>query len=819
MQNKFSYSFYSCPIYCKFRSNMRILKKIVAGLLLLIILAVTSIYIYLITLKPDYSGTVQLKGLSSKTEVYFDRYGIPHIWGENEEDVYFSLGYVHAQDRLFQMEIMRRIGSGRLAEILGPDMVDVDKFIRTIGIPKVSEESASTYLSSDSLPFQKAALAYLAGINQYLEVGKNPIEFTLLGIKKEKFNPADIFYIGGYMAFSFTEVLKTDPVLAIIKEKLGDKYLNDLAINHPEGTFITPSNNHETELIQQVFSNIIEKLPIQAWTGSNGWVIAPSKSKSGKVLLANDTHIGFSQPSVWYEANINYPGFNFYGNFLAGFPFALTGHNPDAAWGLTMLENDDMDLFREEINPADSSSVLFNGNWEKLKIRKERIGVKDSSDVLFNVRLTRHGPIISDASADLQKKFKEPLSLFWVFNQAANQTLEALYMLSHSNKIESARKAATMIDAPGLNILYGDAKGDIARWTAAKLVKRPAHVNSKLILDGSSEKDEYLGYYSFDENPHMENPATGFVFSSNNQPDSIAGKLYPGYYAPEDRAVRINKFLSQNKKFMVKDFQEFILDDTSDVHKFLAKSITGVIEESGKRLNTKEAEVLTELKKWDGNHNINSNGPTIYYKLLALILHETLNDELGEENYNSILITHLLKNSFIKLINNKHSVWWNNINTHQNETREDIFLKAFYKGIDDLTEQFGNKINNWKWKEAHLLEHVHLIGKKKPFNLVFNVGIFGVEGGNETINNAVFPLTLNGIYKVTSGPAMRRIIDFSDPENSISINPSGQSGYFMSPHYNDQAQMFNEGKFRKQMMDRSEILNNNKGKLILIPFK
>ena len=798
-----------------------ILKKIITGLVLLTILTITGIYIYLITLKPDYSGTVQLKGLSSKTEIFFDRYGIPHIYGENEEDVYFSLGYVHAQDRLFQMEIMRRIGSGRLAEILGSDMVKVDKFIRTIGIPETSKRSAATYFSSDSLPFQKAALAYLAGINQYLEVGKNPIEFTLLGIKKEKFNPVDIYYIGGYMAFNLTEVLKTDPVLAVIKEKLGDNYLNDLAINHPEGTFITPSNNlnHQTDLIKKVFNNIIEKLPIQPWIGSNGWVLAPSKSKSGKVLFSNDTHIGFSQPSVWYEANINYPGFNFYGNFLAGFPFALTGHNPDAAWGLTMLENDDMDLFREKLNPVDSTTALYNGRWEKLKIRKERIKVKGSADVLFNVRSTRHGPLISEASIDLQKKFKEPLSLYWIFNQAANQTVEALYMLSHSGNIKMARKAATMIDAPGLNILYGDSKGDIARWTAAKLVKRPAHINSKLILDGSSEKDDYLGYYSFDENPHLENPATGFIFSSNNQPDSIEGKLYPGYYAPEDRAIRINKFLSQNKKFMVEDLQELMLDDISEVHEFLAKSIIAVIEESGKKLNTQEAEVLIELEKWDGNHNINSTGPTIYYKFLALILYETLHDELGEENYNSILTTHLLKNSLIKLINNKHSIWWNNINTNQNETREDIFLKAFFKGIDDLKKQLGNNIHNWKWKDVHLLEHIHSIGKKKPFNLIFNVGAFGVEGGNETINNAVFPLTINGVYRVTSGPAMRRIIDFSDPKNSISINPSGQSGYFMSPHYDDQAEMFNEGKFRKQMMDYSEIINNNKGKLILMPFK
>jgi penicillin G amidase len=800
---------------------MRILKKIFLIIFALIGILFLSVWIYLINTRPDYEGTIELKGLHEKVEVVFDEYGIPHIYGENEEDVFHALGYVHAQERLFQMELMRRVGSGRLAEVMGPEMEDVDKFFRTIGVAKISESSAFIHLSADTLPFQKAALAYINGINSFIENGTTPIEFHLIGIPKEKFTVNDIYYIGGYMSFSFSEVFRTDPIISLINKKLGAEYLKDLALEYP-GTERKPYCNKisqpQSEIIASVHK-VFDKLPIPIWTGSNAWVVAADRSKSGKVLFANDTHIGYSQPAVWYEAHLDYPGFSFYGNFLAGFPFALVGHNRFSSWGLTMLENDDFDLFYEKINPENPHQYLFKEQWLDMEVRTEKIKIKGGKEIEFEVRETHHGPIISDASADLKELYpNEAISAWWVFNQSPSQTLEALYMMAHCNNINTARKAASMIDAPGLNIMYGDADNNIAWWGAAKLVKRPAHVNPLFILDGSSGNDEYLGYYDFSSNPQAENPECGFVYSANNQPHAIDTALYPGYYAPHDRALRITGFLKDDRKFDLEDLKNLHMDAVSVVHSSNAGVIASVLESNTVvQKSALHTEIFSMLNKWDGNHSPECNTPVVYYKLLSWITKLAMEDELEEKNFNTFVNTHFMKNSLPALLNNPNSIWWNNIHTDAIETREVIFEEAFDYTVRELSLQLGSAPKLWKWSEVHTLEHQHPIGKIKPLDKVFNVGVFGVPGGNETVNNSGFKLNVGGIYPVTYGPAMRILIDFADIENSLSILPTGQSGNFMSPHYADQAEMYNSGIFRKQMMNREEINSKAKSRLKLEP--
>jgi penicillin G amidase len=798
---------------------MKLLKKTIFSLIAILALAVIGIFTYLHYLKPQYNGELKLHGLKSAAQVHFGQFAIPHIYAENEEDAYQALGYVHAQERLFQMEILRRLGSGRLSEILGPELLDVDKFFRVIGIPEISRNSAEFFLSSDSLPYQKAALAYLRGINEYISKGKTPVEYTLLGIPKENFKPVDIFYIGGYMAFSFSEVFKTDPVLSKIKEQFGEEYLKIFELHHQTGNFIAPSNKAAPKvgMIAEAFSKIAEKVPVQPWIGSNGWVIAPHKSASGQTMLVNDTHIGYSQPAVWYEAHLEYPGQNFYGNFLAGFPFALTGHNPVAGWGLTMLENDDADLYQEKENPNNKRYYQYKDGYLAYETSTETIKVKGKEDYSLTIRKTVNGPVISDVIADISEAFAEPISFRWEFTQSPNPTLIAFYKLSRATQMAEAREAASLITAPGLNILYGDKSGDIACWAAAKLAIRPKHVNPKLILNGASGKDATLGYYTFDENPHNENPTCGYLFSSNNQPDSIGDIIYPGYYAPEDRAVRIDNFFKGQETFNKSDMINLLLDNVSDKHAegahYLAEFITG----QKQNLNNLEQEALQQLKKWDGGYSMESAGATVYHRLLSNILNKTLKDELGEAHYKALVSTHCMKQSFLKFLKAENNPWWNDINTPQQETKKDIILASFKKAVKSLEKEFGAETGNWQWQKAHLLEHIHPIGRKKPFNLLFNVQPQGVAGGNETINSSSFFMGDSDAFKVVYGPAMRRVIDFADAYNSISINPTGQSGYFMSPHYSDQAEMYNRGEFRKQQMNKEDIWKCKIGTLMLLP--
>ena len=326
------------------------IKKVLLVLFSIVILLSVALIAYGFYLKPKYEGEVELKNIQKKTTVYFDEFGVPHIYADNSKDAMEALGYVHAQDRLWQMELMRRIAPGRLSEIFGSVALKNDKFFAGLGIEEASEKAIAT-LDKNSASYQ-LTLAYLDGINQYIEEGKTPVEFQLIGIKKEKFTIKDVYNIFGYMSFSFAMAQKSDPLLTDIRNKYGMEYLKDFGI---DGSFNTTrirnakQQPQEYVAIAKSIASLLEQSPIPPFVGSNSWVIAPEKTKNGKVIFANDPHIGFSQPGTWYEAHLVTPDFELYGSYLAGTPFPLLGHNRDYAYGLTMFENDDADFFREKL--------------------------------------------------------------------------------------------------------------------------------------------------------------------------------------------------------------------------------------------------------------------------------------------------------------------------------------------------------------------------------------------------------------------------------------------------------------------------------------
>ncbi|SNZ00117.1 penicillin acylase family protein [Flagellimonas pacifica] len=793
---------------------MKKLKKVLIVLTgLLFIICIGSI-IFFNSLKPDYEGKKMLPKLESEVNVFYDTYGVPHIYAQNKSDAFRALGYIHAQDRLWQMELLRRVATGRLSEVFGKDLLETDKFFLSLGIDDYTSKTISE-LNMDS-EMVKLSNAYLDGINEFIEKGPTPIEFYLTGLKKEPFSLKDSYNAIGYMAFSFAMAHKTDPLLTNIKNQLGEEYVREFPIHSDTSTvWIKNYKNVEADSIgtdiTASVTKALDKLPVPQFEGSNSWVIAPEKTKSGKVILANDPHIGFAQPSVWYEAHISTPNYEKYGYHFAGVPFPVLAHDRNLAYGLTMFENDDIDFYLEETNPADSTKYATEHGFEDYVYVNKEIKVKDAEAVSFTYKKTRHGPVLNNIAKQITTK--EPIAMSWVYTKPKNEVMDALYGISQAKNLRQFEHALPKIHAPGLNVMYGDAAGNVAWWAAAKLYQMPDSISTKFVLNGKTGREEPLRYLDFSENPSAINPPWNYVYSANNQPDSISGMLYPGYYLPENRARRIVGLLDAKNDWDRESVSEMILDATSSINPVLITELIRLLDVS--QLSEEQLIQIDALKNWDGNYTLDNVSPTLYHRCEYFVLKNTFEDELGKEQFNQFMGTHLLKRHIAWGAKMNVGKWWDNILTKDKiETRNEIVLKSFADAWNSLVSDFGKNPSEWTWEKVHTLEHGHPIGQVEMLRKFFNVGPYPVPGSREVINNMAFPYDSTGLYKVNSGPSTRRIIDFSDVENSISILPTGQSGNPFSKHYEDQAELFVNGKFRKMMMNKEEIMENSESLLI-----
>ncbi|MBT8185112.1 MAG: penicillin acylase family protein, partial [Eudoraea sp.] len=689
---------------------MKNLKKLGWILMGVVVLAAIFSFVFIQSLKPDYGGVKPLADLSKEVEVYYDGYGIPHIYGQNEQDAFRALGYVHAQDRLWQMDLLRRIARGGLSEVFGKDLISTDKFMLSLGIDEGSDKSiAELDMGSDVAILSQA---YLDGVNKFIEEGPTPIEYYLTGLEKEPFQMKDIYNSIGYMAFSFAMAHKTDPLLSEINNKLGSAYLKDLQIDSDTSlTRIRNFSNKKGDSLKNSLTALTTKalkgLPIPQFVGSNSWVLGPEKTSSGKVILANDPHIGFAQPAVWYEAHVSSPGYEMYGYHLAGIPFPVLGHNRALAYGITMLENDDIDFYFEESNPADSTQYKNGDSWETYETITRNIKVKDTSEVVFKFKRTKNGPVLNGIANQI--KGERPISMSWTYTRLPNKNLDAFYGVSHAGNIDEFRKAIEYIHAPGLNIMYGDAEGNVAWWGTARLHEMPEGVHTKFILDGTNENEQPLRYLDFSENPHAVNPSWNYVYSANNQPDAIGGKLYPGYYLPENRARRIVQLLEPKNDWDRDAVGEMITDHTSPVNVEIVKELAKLV--NVKELTDEQLKLVDDLGAWAGDYPLDGIAPTVYHKWVFYLLKNTFEDELGEELFTQFLSTHFHKRMIAPMVKTPVSVWWDNVHTETiAESQKDIVSTAFVQAIDSLKATLGEDVNEWKWGKVHTIEHGHPIG-------------------------------------------------------------------------------------------------------------
>ena len=775
--------------------------KIIKIVFLVCVLVFVAAWLYSRTLYPTYEGELSLENLSENVTVHFDENGVPHINAETQKDAYTALGYVHAQDRLWQMELIRRIAPGRLSEIFGDKLVETDVFFAGLGLVEDANESiAKIDINSEAY---KLTMAYLDGVNQFVEEGATPIEYNLIGLEKTKFTVNDVYNVFGYMSFSFAIAQKTDPLLQEIKEKLGDNYLAELEIPVYSNTALLKSEKNP--IVKASFAKAMtamyEQLPISPFIGSNSWVIAADKTKNGKVIFANDPHIGFSQPSVWYQSHIKTPDYEMYGYSLALTPFPLLGHNRDYAYGLTMFENDDVDFYIEKNNPENLNEYETPTGFSTYKTVQKTIKIKDAPDTTFTVKISRHGPIMNNLLKQIDDK--RPIAMQWIYKKTDNQIIDVGYQISHAKSLHDFKEGAKLLHAPGLNMMYGDAKDNIAWIASGKLYKYRDSINTKLYLDGASGKDEIVSYIDFEDNPQSINPASNYVYSSNNQPDTIAGVLYPGYYLPEDRGQRIEQLLEVKNDWTQEDVQQMIFDVTSPVVPQVIANLVASLKTENFTKNEQEA--LQNLKDWNGEYKKEDTAPTIYNRFLYEFLEGTFKDELGE-SFPMFMQTPLMKKMIAVQAKKAVSVWFDDVTTEPKETKSDIVQRSFINAISFLENQLGDTVSLWSWSKVISVEHGHaLAAGGETLRKIFNVGPFSMDGGNEVINNQLFTLNETGIYKVKAGPSTRRVIDFSNIENSVSILPTGQSGNVFSKHYKDQAQKYLNGEFVKTMLNKDEI--------------
>ena len=794
---------------------MRFLRGLFKLVSLFVLLIIICGWIYSTVSQPQYSGELKLNHLSNEVTVYFDDIGVPHINAQNQKDAYIALGYVHAQDRLWQMELMRRIASGRLSEILGKDLVSLDQFFTGLGIEEAAHKTiASLDKNAESYLLMQA---YLEGINQFIEEGKTPLEFSILGVKKEMYTVQDIYNVFGYMSFSFAVAHKTDPLLTEIKEKLGDAYLNEL-LGATNQNLTINKNSIPVKInatISKRVASMMDNLPVSPFIGSNSWVIGPEKTKNGKVIFANDPHVAFAQPSVWYQNHIKTPNFEIYGFNIALMPFPLLGHNRDYAYGLTMLANDDLNFYIEQENPENPLEYKTEKGYQKYELLDKTIRIKNEKDLTFQVKVSKHGPIMNDLIAHVTDE--RPIAMNWIYTQLPNEMLEVSYGISHSNSIGDFKKNVAKIHAPGLNVMYGDAKKNIGWFSSAKLYSLRDGLSSKTYLNGVSGKDEIIEFLPFEENPQAVNPSWNYVYSANNQPDSVRGKLYPGYYQPQDRAKRIVSLLEQKDDFSKEDVSKMIYDVKSSTVSSISKHLLKSVVQSN--LTASERKVFSILENWDGSYLKTSVGPTIYNRFLYEFLKATYKDELGD-GFELFINSQLQDKVLSSQVNRENSIWWDDVSSEGKvEKRSDIISIAFKRSIVFLQNQLGENIDNWTWNRVISVEYEHTIGKAGGLlRSFFNVGPFETIGGNEVINNQIFKLDSTGYYKVTAGPSTRRVIDFSDIENSQAILPTGQSGNVFSEYYKDQTHKYLEGKFVKMMLNQQEI-ENSENVLIITPTK
>ncbi len=791
----------------------------ISGTFLILLIVGAGVVYYLVTKSyPSTSGTEPVKGLRAKVQVYRDSYGVPHIYAESDHDGYFAVGYIHAQERLWQMELIRRAGEGRLSEILGPSALPADKMFRTLGLWRLAKRNAE---SLDPV-VRNALQAYADGVNAFIgsHSGRFPIEFDMLGFEPEQWMIAHSLVVGRLLAWELNFSRWTDILMGVLVQRFGEERAREVFPHWPANApFILPREGKGvSQLPTQLMEADVSYRKLMGMndisSGSNAWVIGGSKTMSGKPILANDPHLVFMAPGRWYELHLHTPDVDVSGPSIAGVPFVVIGRNERIAWGVTNAMMDDADYYVEEVDSVQyPTKYRFNNEWRPMIQYVDTIAVKDSLPVVYTSYWTQHGPIVNRIETAAQ--FSPPrISMRWTGEDPSDEA-KTFYRINRAKNWDDFKEALKSFGSPAQNFVYGDVDGNIGYYTGGRLPIRT--VKSALIpFAGSTGQYEWKGYVPFDKMPQRFNPTQGFIAAANNK---IVDDTYPYYisnnWEPPWRATRINEILKGQDKLSVEDVQRLQLDLVS----LQARELIPIILKAFDSVDVKSEDVktaLTYFRTWNFEMTKNDVATTLFEVFFLKTIHNTFDDEFGGQVlglYDTLATVPLTV--MTELLKEDSSVWFDNITTPQVETKNDIIRKSLGDAVGDLKGLLGGELKEWQWGRLHKIEFRHIFSANSLLRPIFDVGPFEVGGDHSTIWKGDF--SLNKPFANTVGPSTRQIFDLSDMNNTRAVTPPGQSGQVFNKHYSDQVQLWLLGEYRRMPMEQNVIEQTCRDVLTLEP--
>jgi penicillin amidase len=776
-------------------------------------------------------------------DIYRDAFGVPQIYASTQHDLFFAQGYVHAQDRFWQMDFWRHIGSGRLSEMFGESQLETDQFLRTLGWARVVQQELAS-LDPQSLDILEA---YAKGVNAYLsdhQGSQLSLEYAILKLLTPDYQPeawqplhsltwakAMAWNLGGNMDGEIERalLLKTltpDQMAEIVPAYPSDHpyivpdfHLSSQSSPAQSGISLADDPTGQLEADLQRASSRLAALdallgPSGAGIGSNNWVISGQLTNTGKPLLANDPHLGIQMPSIWYEVGLHclpknaecpldVTGFSF-----ASAPGVVIGHNDRIAWGFTNVGPDVQDLYIEKINPENPNQYEVNGQWADMDLVKETIQVAGADPVEITVRYTRHGPLITDTYGGLEE-FSEKagidlptpyaIALRWTALEISH-TFPALWKMNIAQNWDDFRAAVSEFDVPSQNIVYADVDGNIGYQTPGKIPLR-ANGDGTLPVSGWTDEHEWKGYIPFEQMPFTFNPPQGYVVTANN---AVVSSDYPYMISQEwDLGFRAQRIVELIEGAPGPIDIPFIQSIQGDDKNLIAEYLLPVLMQIP--FNDSRLEKARSIfPDWDYQQHMDSAPAALFNVFWKHLLAQTFQDDLTEDTWpeGGPRWYEVMR----KLVEQPDSPWWDNQATPEVEKRDQIFTESFIAAVDEMEATQGKDPARWNWGDLHTATFRNQsLGESgvAPIEALFNRGPFPTAGGDATVNATGWN-TLEG-YFLDWLPSMRMIVDLGNLGNSLTIHTTGQSGHAYHPHYIDMADLWRTIQYHPMLWERSQV--------------
>jgi penicillin amidase len=790
---------------------------------------------------PKTQGTIEVDGLDSPVEIYRDDHGIPHIYADTKHDLFFAQGYVHAQDRFWQMEFWRHIGQGRVAEMMGEPALSSDMFIRTVGWHRVAEAELDL-IDQESLAILEA---YSEGVNAYVDThnrNQMGLEFAILGLtgaewEIEPWTPLNTLTWAKVMAWDLGANMDSELERVDLMQRVGVDMTAEL---YPPYSEEFPVTIPDASVIEQVSSELDLGGGFDPDTnfafgpgdsvGSNNWVLSGDLTDTGAPLLANDPHLGIQMPSIWYEIGLhcNQQGpdcpYELTGFSFAGAPGIIIGHNDNIAWGFTNTSPDVQDLYIERINPANPSQYEVNGEWVDMEtIREEIVVAGQDEPVVVNARLTRNGPIISDLDSFAERQGYtlvdgEPALTALAFRWTALEpglTYQAVLELDRAQNFGEFVAALESWDVPGQNMVYADRQGNIGLQVTSEIPIR-ANGNGTVPVPGWTDDYQWTGYIPYEEMPRTYNPPEGYILTANH---AMVGPDYPYLITTEwtygYRAQRIEDMLEAGMEGDEPISAEFIAQMQGDNMNLSALEVIPALEALD--LADPGAQTAQEmLLEWDGQMHMDSPQAALYAVFWSELVKATFYDGLPEDLWlnggDRTMVT------VANLLDQPDNLWWDDVTTPDTETRDEILASALESAYAETTALLGDDPTRWAWGDLHTSTFDNqTLGNSgiSVIESIFNRGPVATSGGDSIVNATAWNVPEG--FEVSSVPSMRQIIDVGDFSASLTMHTTGQSGHPYNPHYDDMIDPWRNIEYHPMLWDETQVQAAAKDHLTLTP--